>query len=310
MLSSNDQLIFDELLCTIENNEISVAAFTTQDISSSMGSKEAKALADALKVNHSVTSLDISGNSLVESNLIIILESLRKHPSLIELCINYNPLTDEVVSALLHIMRDIPPLTKLDISDASITVEKATKIFNANIPIKELNLYGMYFDYDDLDIRLLAKSLKENCHLKNLYFTSLIGISKEDYQILMDAFKANTVLEKLHFESTFYGYTIDYIEKIELLSEFIKDNKTLKEIDLSEDEFNNEGAKFLADALQNNQTLTSIGFPYLSTEGGKLLLKALNKNTSLISVNIPSDSNSNSPEFVSKITAIARGNKQ
>ncbi|MFN7095170.1 MAG: hypothetical protein ACK4M7_07380, partial [Burkholderiales bacterium] len=308
MLSSSDQWIFNQLLHSIRNNEISEVSFTIGETSSSLSSKEAQTFADSLEVNHSATSLDIRENDLDDSKLIIILESLRRHPSLTALCINGNRLADEDVPALLDIIKDIPLLTKLDISNTDITARGVIEILKANIPLKELNLYGLPFENED--IKLLAKPLKTNRHLKSIYFASLSEITEKNYQILMDAFKANPFLEKLHFDATFKDNTHIYLKKIKLLSEFIRDNKTLKEIGLCEDIFNNKGTKLLADALQNNQTLTSIGLPSISTDGRRLLVEALNKNSSLISVNFPSGNNINPPGFVSKMRAIARGNKQ
>ncbi|MFN7095381.1 MAG: hypothetical protein ACK4M7_08460, partial [Burkholderiales bacterium] len=116
--------------------------------------------------------------------------------------------------------------------------------------------------------------------------------------------------KKLHFQHAFINLPIDRLEKFQLFSKFIRDNKTLKEINLCEDHFSDEEANFLVDAFQNNQTLTSIGFPFIPFKTQQLLLEAFNKNTSLISASFPYGYHGLLSEFSNQMTMIAEVNKQ
>lgn len=65
------------------------------------------------------------------------------------------------------------------------------------------------------------------------------------------------------------------------LAEAIKDNKTLKTLDIGGNNIGHEGAKLLAGALKGNKTLKTLelGYNPVATEGAKALVDALKYET-------------------------------
>ena len=89
----------------------------------------------------------------------------------------------------------------------------------------------------------------------------------------------------------------------------MSDRCRLRELNLYENKIGDEGAKALAEALQENQTLTSLVLwdNKIGDEGGKALLEALQKNQTLTTIYL--SDNPMSSSLQGSIRAKARANQ-
>jgi len=109
---------------------------------------------------------------------------------------------------------------------------------------------------------------------------------------LIDAIAKNNTLKSLNL-SRVSKSSIDVINSynLQILAEALKQNKTLTKLTtliISSNYISDEGAKAIAEVLENNITLTSLDMNgnNITDEGAKAIAEALKKNTTLTTLNI------------------------
>jgi Ran GTPase-activating protein (RanGAP) involved in mRNA processing and transport len=108
----------------------------------------------------------------------------------------------------------------------------------------------------------------------------MFGVSRSlnDIKLLSEALKENKTLITLELKLNNIGN-----ERVEYISNSIKENKTLTSLDLSYNCIEDEGLKYIADTLKTNKTLTSLDLTCngMGNQGLEYIAHALKENTTL-----------------------------
>ena len=202
-------LIKERLLTTliIENNDIE--------------HKGARRLSEALKVNTSLTELDISHNNIGDEGTIALAEALGEggNTTLTKLDISYNKI-GKGASHLAKALKENKTLMSLNIETNSSGDEEIKAIAEAlceggNTTLTELDI--SYNHLGNNGLAALINTLKENKTLRKL------NISSYDYSISLE--KLIAVKEAIKDNST-----LIYLNMIELLYSFESPNESLVQI--------------------------------------------------------------------------------
>jgi Ran GTPase-activating protein (RanGAP) involved in mRNA processing and transport len=253
--------------------------------------EEAQALADALKENHSLQSLNLSGVRLDADGMQALADALKENHSLQSLNLSGVRLDADGMQALADAMKENHSLQSLNLSGVPLDADGMQALADAlkeNYSLQSLDL--MRVPLDAAGMRALADALKENSGLQSLDFRDT-KLSDDAVQALADALKENSGLQSLDLSRT--ELTGDAVQA---LAEALKKNKTLKSLDLShnpraclqERRGLFHGAQALADALKVNHSLKSLNLnsTYLMDEGAQALAEALKVNHSLKSLKL------------------------
>ena len=227
----------------------------TLNLSNDLGLDEALALAEALKTNTTIQSLNLSYNKLGPEVDIALAEVLKTNTTLQTLNLEHNNFGPEGFLALAEALKINTTLQSLNLQSSKLGGEGALA---------------------------LAEALKTNTTLQTLNL-KWNNINPEEALALAEALKTNTTLQMLDLSGNKLGP-----EGAEALAEALKANTTLTTLDLSTNDFGTKGALALAEALKTNAALQSLSlrFHSLGPEGAEALAEALKINTTLQSLNL------------------------
>ena len=224
-----------------------------------IGARGANSLASALRINTSLSSLDLSRNSIGDEGANSLAEALRVNTSVSSLNLGNNSIGDEAANSLAETVRVNASLSSLNLSTNSIRGE---------------------------GLNSLAQALRVNTSLSSLDLHSN-SIGAEGAKSLAQALSVNTSLSSLDLHSNSIG-----AEGAKSLAQALRENTSLSSLDLHSNSIGGEGAKSLAQALSVNTSLSSLDLHSnsIGTEGAKSLAQALRVNTSLSSLSLHSNS--------------------
>ena len=233
---------------------------TTLDLDyNQIGATGAQHLAEALKVNHSLTTLNLSSNSIGDTGAQHLAETLKVNHSLTTLNFWHNSIGATGAQHLAEALKVNHSLTTLDLGNNSI---------------------------GDTGAQHLAEALKVNHSLTTLNFWRN-SIGAIGAQHLAEALKVNHSLTTLNLSSNSIGDT-----GAQHLAEALKVNHSLTSMDLSSSSIGDTGAQHLAEALKVNHSLTTLNFwtNSIGEIGAQHLAEALKVNHSLTTLNLSSNS--------------------
>ena len=242
-----------------------------------VGDAGAAAIADALKVNTTLTTLHLHHNKIGSDGAAALAGALKVNKTLTGFAFELNFIGDAGGVALADALE-----------------------FNTSLKRLRLQANGI----EDAGMAAIAKSLRGNKTLTSLFFHNKIEI--EGAAALSDALKQNTTLAVLHLSNT----GIDDVKAIAIadalkfnktltalhicnesigdngamaFADALKFNKTLAKLNLSQNNFGDAAAVMLADALKSNATLAEldIKFTKIRTAGALALVEALDHNENL-----------------------------
>ncbi|KAF9913073.1 hypothetical protein BX616_010179 [Lobosporangium transversale] len=206
-------------------------------------------------------SFGMSFRSIGASELLLIVNSLKKNMALTTLALNDNSIRNEGALALSEALKNNTVLTTLDLSNNSIDEYGAAALSEAlktNTMLTTLNLCGSLIG--DAGAQALSEALKVNTTLTTLDLSDINNFASWIFRIedrgtlaLSEALKVNTALTTLRLRGNFIGN-----EGALALSEALKINKTLATLDLERTLVGEEGALALLEALKINTTLTTL----------------------------------------------------
>ncbi|KFH68943.1 hypothetical protein, variant [Podila verticillata NRRL 6337] len=225
----------------------------------SMGGKEFARLAEALKNNSTLTTLDLRGNSIGDNGAQALSETLKTNSTLTTLDLRGNSIGDNGAQALSKTLKTNSTLTILDLQENSI---------------------------GDSGAQALAEALKINSTLSTLHFKRN-SIGDNGAQALSEALKTNSTLTTLNLWCNLIG---PYGAR--MLSEALKTNSTLCTLDLQENSIRDNGAQELSEALKANLTLTTLHLSYnaIRDNGAQALAEALKTNSTLTTLELTGNS--------------------
>ncbi|KAL0246908.1 hypothetical protein GEMRC1_008114 [Eukaryota sp. GEM-RC1] len=160
----------------------------------SIGAEGARALADALKNNDTVSSVNLSRNSIGAEGARALADALIVNTTVKSINLEYNSITDEGARALAEALKINSTLTNLNLEDNSIRAEGARALAEAlkiNSTLTNLNL-----EYNSIGAEgalALSTALKINVSVTNLNLDDN-SIGAEGALALTEALKVNNNL--------------------------------------------------------------------------------------------------------------------
>nr|XP_058957825.1 NLR family CARD domain-containing protein 3-like [Pocillopora verrucosa] len=200
---------------------------TTLDLSyNEIGDDGAAALGECLKYNKSLTTLHLSDNEIGNDGAAALGECLKSNKSLTTLDLSFNKIGDNGAAALVECLKDNKSLTTLYFSDNKIGDDGAAA---------------------------LGECLKYNKSLTTLYlsFNKIGDDSAAALGEYLKYKKSLTTLDLSHNEIGDDGAAA-------ALGECLKYNKSLTTLDLGHNEIGDDGAAALGECLKNNKSLTTL----------------------------------------------------
>ncbi|XP_069129319.1 leucine-rich repeat-containing protein 74B-like [Argopecten irradians] len=251
--------------------------------SQNMQGHNAKALAIALVVNESVTTVDLEGSFLGKTGIKYIADVFYDNDTITELNLSGNKLKLYGLKILVDNLRQNRSLRALDLSDNGFTKNDARclkELLLSKCKIRKLNLSRNKFE--DSGGLLIAEGLAENTSLLelNISWNHLRG---HEGSAIGHSLMNNNTLEVLDVSWNGFG-----VSGCHGLGKGLDANTSLRELNLSSNRIDPDAvAKFL-EGLKNNNTLTclKIGDNPLGSGGALAVLKAAKHCTNIEEIDI------------------------
>ena len=236
----------------------------------------AEALSGALKVNSSLTNLDLRSNRIGASGAQALSDALEINTTLTKLDLSGNVIGATGARFLSKAIKINASLTALNLSDNKISTGELRQ--ESRPRPYEIAMIPTFFNLGRCTLPEALKKLDE--------FSTGMDETMEDYGLfsLSESLKTNTTLTNLNLESNSRGDSIAPF----FLSEIVKTNATLTTLNLRNNSQNSFSSKCLSFALRTNGTLTSLD---LGSTGINVqaLSEGLKVNTALTSLNLASN---------------------
>ncbi|XP_068699981.1 nucleotide-binding oligomerization domain-containing protein 2-like isoform X2 [Montipora foliosa] len=259
-------------------------SLTTLDLSGSfIGDEGATSLSQTLAVNTSLTTLYLSGSFIGAEGATSLSQALAVNTSLTTLGLAHNSIGDEGATSLSQALAVNTSLTTLYLSLNSIGAEGATSLSQAlavNTSLTTLNLSDNSIGAEGATS--LSQALAVNTSLATLYLSDN-SIGAEGATSLSQALAVNTSLTTLYLSLNSIG-----AEGATSLSQALAVNTSLTTLNLSHNSDGDEGATSLSQSLAVNTSLTTLYLRYnsIGAEGATSLSQALAVNTSLTTLDL------------------------
>ncbi|XP_068699944.1 protein NLRC3-like isoform X5 [Montipora foliosa] len=259
-------------------------SLTTLDLTwNSIGDEGASSLSQALAVNTSLTTLNLLCNSIGAEGVTSLSQALAVNTSLTTLNLSDNSIGAEGATSLSQALAVNTSLTTLNLSDNSIGAEGATSLSQAlavNTSLATLNLSLQFIGAEGATS--LSQALAVNTSLTTLNLSDN-SIGAEGVTSLSQALAVNTSLTTLNLSDNSIG-----AEGATSLSQALAVNTSLTTLNLSDNSIGAEGATSLSQALAVNTSLTTLNLSYnsIGDDSATLLSQALAVNTSLTTLDL------------------------
>ncbi|KAG0311509.1 hypothetical protein BGZ99_010121, partial [Dissophora globulifera] len=249
----------------------------------SIEEKDLKELADALKINATLTTLNFTHSSIGDNGAQMLLEALKANSTLTTLNLRSNSIGLIGAQALSKLLKINSSLTTLHLDSNSIGDDGAQVLstaLEANSALTTLDLENN--SIESIGARALAVVIKLNSTLTTLDLTGN-SIRDDGARALSRALRNNSTLTSLDLK----GNSIGDIGA-QVLSAALEVNSTLTSLSLSDNSIGNIGAQALSAALKKNSTLTTLdlGANLIANDGAQALSKALKFNSTLTTLNL------------------------
>ena len=260
------------------NSYINEVNFSGNDIAISYTG--VTAFSEALKVNSSITCLDLSSTRSSDGVAKTFSEALKVNSSVICLILSHNNIGDTGTTALSEALKVNSSMTRLNLCGNRIDDTGATALSEAlkvNSSMTRLNLRGNRID--DIGVTAFSEALKVNSSMTCLNLCSN-HISDIGTTALSEALKVNSSVICLILSHNNIGDT-----GTTALSEVLKVNTALSYLILRRNNIGDTGATAFSEALKVNTGLIYIGLVGIIHMGDveiKFLADALAKNSTII----------------------------
>ncbi|KJE93876.1 TKL/IRAK protein kinase [Capsaspora owczarzaki ATCC 30864] len=190
-----------------------------------IGDAKALAIAEGLKVNKTLTTLNLSVNQIGDAGTIAIADALKVNTTLTTVYLGENQIGDAGAQAIAEALKMNTTLTELGLHQNQI---------------------------GDAGAQAIADALKVNKTVTTIYlYTNQIG--DDGALAIAEAFKVNTTLTTLSLQQNQIGDV-----GAQAIAEALKVTKTLTTLFLWQNQIGDAGAQALAEALKVNKTLTML----------------------------------------------------
>ena len=255
---------------------------------SDIGDAGATALAEVLRTNTTLNSLDLCRNpGIGNPGVMSLCEALKVNTTLSSLNLSGTGISDAGVLSLVEVLKtNTSSLTSLFLSDIKIShqsLKSIAEVLRVNSTLKDLKFEGNKVGVGGT--KLIAESLKANTTLK-LLSLSRNNIKAKCGRLFSDSLKVNGTLESLTLAKNALGS-----RGAQLLSEGLRVNTSLRHLDLSGNSIGSEGAESIAETIRVNASLTSLklGGNNIGDSGTNKVSEALKVNVHLKNLGLPSN---------------------
>jgi Ran GTPase-activating protein (RanGAP) involved in mRNA processing and transport len=217
-----------------------------------IGNAGATAIASSLLVNSSLTRLSLYGNSIGASGAAALAHVLRTTASIQDLRLGSNPIDEAGIVALGGALSTNSSVTSLFLSLKESDSEGLLamgRVLQINTTLSDVFLDGGRFTEDN--VTAIADAIASNASLRTLSLKSQT-IEGDCSHAIVSALRRNGTLTDL----TLVGNIGD--TGAVALAEWLRDNSTITEIDVTYSNIGLEGARAFAEALRVNNTLRSL----------------------------------------------------
>ena len=266
------------------------------------------AISDGLKSNTSLKQLIISKNKITSKGAKYIAGTIQVNATLEQLDLSYNLLSDNGTAAISDGLKANSKLQWLNISHNSITnvgIKKITEAIQVNPTLQNINISKNHISIEGL--LLFMEAVKNNCTLQVVNIThnnvtrsgftrikQCIENLQHPIQIIAswnEINKNGELVTKISSSCapdnieedvwSFEEYDPDHL--VMCLSECLKEDDTLQELDLEYKGITSEGARLIAEAIKVNKTLKKLDIHgnSISDDGATAISDGLKSNDSL-----------------------------
>ena len=240
-------------------------------------------LFEVIKVNETVTILNLPGNGICDAGATSIAEAIKVNKTLTNLNLSGNGISDAGATSIAEAIKVNKTLTDLNLSDNGVSDDGATSIAEAikvNRTLTDLRLSGN--GVSDAGVTSIVEAIKVNKTLTNLDLSGN-GISDAGATSIAEAIKVNKTLTNLNLSGN--GISDAGATSI---AEAIKVNKTLTNLDLSGNGISDAGATSIAEAIKVNKTLTNLKLSRtcISDAGATCIAEAIRVNKTLADLDL------------------------
>ena len=248
-----------------------------------IGAAGAASLAEAMKVNTTLTQLDLLYSDIGDAGAASLAEAMKVNTTLTQLTLRGNKIGAAGAASLAEAMKVNTTLTQLALGDNNIGDAGAASLAEAvkvNTTLTQLALGGNKIGA--AGAASLAEAMKVNTTLTQL---ALRGnkIGAAGAASLAEAMKVNTTLTQLNLPRNNIGAA-----GATSLAEAMKVNTTLTQLDLSNSNIGDAGATSLAEAMKVNTTLRQLDLwrNNIGAAGATSLAEAMKVNTTLTQLDL------------------------
>ena len=253
----------------------------------------AKELAKAIKVNAILKELNISKNLISKKGIMKILKACTKNSTLFKIVCNYNNLSKLGFEDVLDYIRNEDAVQLFDSSWNSVGIKYGRLVIMTTFCVLEnLKLQDnhdliqkeLWFVNEITQLKYRREFL--SCCFESEQIIDLQGIMMVDnfeIEALSDCLKMNNLLVELNLSNI--GIKDEGAEK---LAEVIKENTTLQNLDISCNTIYSDGIKAISECLKANKTLRKLNISEncIGDWGAKYLVEAVQVNTTLLELDI------------------------
>ena len=227
------------------------------------------ALSDLLMI-YPLQKLNIACNHFSEIGVDAIIESLKQNVSLQELNMSHNKITVEGCNKIAELILVNKTLQHLDISYCGIPEDGAINISKSYTASSKILQTLVISWWDD---RVIINTVFSNCDLSR----KAIGNSRTQIVI-------NLLCKLIKELDLSYSNIIDdgvIIDGVLTVSDFLKENNTLKVLNMSHNKISIEGAKKITKIIQSNTTLQKLDISYCNIPDDGVVSRSFKMNKSL-----------------------------
>ena len=273
-------------------------------------------ISDGLKTNKSLQEIKMSTNEITNKGAKTIAEALQLNTTLKQLDLSINKIFDDGATAISNVLKTNITLQELNISHNNITNKGITKIIEViqiNSTLQNINISKNHISSDGLLYFMEMFKNKNSLQVVNIThnnvtrsgFTSIkqcIENLQYPIQICASWNEINTygqLVSKISKSCapdnikedvwSFQEYDPDHL--VMCLSECLKEDDTLQNLNLQYKRITSEGAKSIAEAIKVNKTLKKLDINdnTISDDGAAAISDSLKSNNSLQQLNMSSN---------------------
>jgi Ran GTPase-activating protein (RanGAP) involved in mRNA processing and transport len=234
----------------------SVKTFIVQSCFQEFEPKEEYILqfSELLRLNNTITRLDLSNNDFQTRNFSLIIESLKENNSVKDLILSNCVFEKNDLKSFVSMFKVNNSIKRLDIANTNIfklKLKNVCKMITKSASIEYINLSNN--DIKKEEMKILSEALKENNSIKEIKFKEN-EFGDEGIKYLIEAFES----KKNSITNIDLSCCKISDEGMKYLNTLLKENNSIKKIDLSFNLFGNAGMEYLSHTLKENNSIQDI----------------------------------------------------